>query len=87
MDCDTEFIEKNRQLIEEHNKIFNGSFAYHVPDGTLFYEDNSGAYFIPDNETIENLRNIILDDINKGINTIPNRYKEYVIVYDPDKIY
>ena len=30
MDCDTEFIEKNSQLIEEHNKIFNGSFTYHV---------------------------------------------------------
>jgi len=87
MDCETEFIEKNRDLIKKHSKMFNGCFMYHVPDGNLFYENENGAFFIPNNETIENLKNIILDDINNGINSIPNRYKEHIIVYDPDIVY
>ena len=87
MDCETKFIERNRKLIKKHNELFNGSFCYHVPDGNLFYENNNGAYFIPDNETVENLKSIIMEDIEKGINTIPDRYKEHIIVYDPDIIY
>jgi len=87
MDCETKFIEKNRKLIKKHNDLFNGSFCYHVPDGNLFYENNNGAYFIPDKETVENLKSIIMEDIEKEINTIPDRYKEHIIVYDPDIIY
>ena len=87
MDCETKFIERNRKLIKKHNELFNGSFCYHAPDGNLFYENNNGAYFIPDNETVENLRSIIMEDIEKGINTIPDRYKEHIIVYDSDIIY
>jgi hypothetical protein len=87
MDCETEFIEKNRQIIEKHNNMFNGHFMYHVPDGNLFYENDNGAYFIPENETIENLQKIILEDIEKGINSIPNRYKKHIITYEPDIVY
>ena len=78
------FIEKNNNIIKKHYKLFGGHFGYYVPVGNIFYEINENAYFICDKETPEDLRNILIEDINKGINSVPERYKSKIIVHDTD---
>jgi hypothetical protein len=87
MTDESRFIERNRNIINKYYQLFGGHFMYHVPDGRLFYENKDDAYFIPENETIESLKNILIEDISKGINSIPERYKDHIIIYDPDKVY
>jgi hypothetical protein len=82
MTDDTKFIEKHRKIIHEHNKLFGGHFMYHVPDGTLFYENNEEAYFTPDKIRLKELESIIKEDIINGINSIPERFKENRIIYE-----
>ena len=88
MTADSGFIEKNRKIIVRHNQLFCGNFVYHVPDGTLFYENKNGdAYFIESDLTSKELAKIISDDIVKGVNSIPERFKKNKIVYEEGCIY
>jgi hypothetical protein len=88
MTDESRFIKKNRNIIITHSKLFGGNFCYHIPDNSLFYEDKDyQAYFIPDNIKPKELANIIKDDIAKGADSIPERFKDHIIIYDKDKIY
>jgi len=87
MKDETEFIKKYYKIINKHNELFNGRFSYHAPDGTLFYENNEEAYFISDNIKPKELETILKDDITKGINSIPERFKENIIIYEEGVVY
>ena len=85
MTDEARFIENNRKIIKQHNKISGGHFMYHVPDGRLFYEDNIyGAYFIPNEIITIELVNILTEDIAKKVNTIPERFMKNKIIYHED---
>ena len=87
MTDETNFIEKNRNILEQHFNLFGGHFCYHIPDCRLFYENKVGAYYIPNNITAKKLQNIIKDDIANGIDTISEKFKDNKIINEPNILY
>ena len=78
------------QLTEIYRKQFGGHFSLYEPDADVLYygierDGKRIEYMIPEDETPERFRSILLEGIRSGVDLIPRKYDVAPpLEYDPD---
>ena len=71
------------KVVTEHNKLFGGRFMKNASNGSIFYEDNNDEAYYIDDEKNDDIIELFMENIETGINTIPEKWKSKIIKDTP----
>ena len=77
--------EEGRLLVEKFNNKFDSQFRIDEPGNSFVFDIGDKSYKIPDDETIESFKSLILLSIESGNNLLVSRYS--IVEYDENLIY
>ena len=77
--------EEGRLLLEKFNNKFECQFRIDEPGNSFVFDIGDKTYKIPDDETIENFKSLILLSIESGNNLLVSRYS--IVEYEENLIY
>ena len=79
------FSEEGQLFLEEFNRKFECHFRYDEPGSDFVVDTNNKTYKIPNDETIENFKSLIIESVRNRENILVIRYS--LVEYDKNVEY